>query len=179
MADVICYCYGPGLIWFTRGFVPGGHNGQDIVGYASKTILVPPLANGGTVVVSQNGGAGDLWTYGEWIQILHVDGFYSRYAHLSRRDLRVGDIVATAQAVGVEGNTGNSFGSHLHVELFNPQGVRVDPQPLTGFPNNTAQGYYNNIYDPDIPTPPTPVIVPRGTITINLNRKKEKRYGRR
>lgn len=55
-------------------------------------------------------------SYGRWIEISHGNGFTTRYAHLSRQDVSVGQSVSKGKRIGLVGNTGGSTGSHLHYE---------------------------------------------------------------
>ncbi|MDT9027505.1 lysozyme family protein [Rossellomorea yichunensis] len=65
----------------------------------------------GEVIVSGNGG-----TYGNLVIVKHGKGQYSAYAHLNSLETRAGNEVKRGQQVGTCGNTGYSFGSHLHFE---------------------------------------------------------------
>lgn len=55
--------------------------------------------------------------YGELIEVNHGFGYKSRYAHLSKRFVQVGDSVTRGQVIGEVGNTGVSSGPHLHYEV--------------------------------------------------------------
>lgn len=55
--------------------------------------------------------------YGELIEVNHGFGYKSRYAHLSKRYVQVGDSVTRGQVIGEVGNTGVSSGPHLHYEV--------------------------------------------------------------
>ena len=65
--------------------------------------------------------------YGRSITIKHVNGYESRYAHLTRYFVKEGDRVKKGQAIGTAGNSGETNGYHLHYEvsrygkLTNPQ----------------------------------------------------------
>jgi murein DD-endopeptidase MepM/ murein hydrolase activator NlpD len=75
----------------------------------------------GTVVVAgRNGG------YGNMVEIDHGDGLTTRYAHLSRVLVKVGDHVDEADPVGFSGTTGRSTGPHLHYEVRR-DGKAIDP----------------------------------------------------
>ena len=102
------------------------HSGQDFA-VASGTDVV--AAHGGTVVKAGGNGAGDGPAYGNAIVIRHGNGTYSQYAHLSRIDVRIGQVVATGQHIARSGNTGNSSGPHLHFEIRTSAnyGSAVDP----------------------------------------------------
>ncbi|MFJ6085979.1 M23 family metallopeptidase [Streptomyces sp. NPDC092369] len=102
------------------------HSGQDFA-VASGTDV--RAAHGGTVVKAGSNGAGDGPAYGNAIVIKHANGTYSQYAHLSRIDVRVGQVVATGQHIARSGNTGNSSGPHLHFEIRTTAnyGSAIDP----------------------------------------------------
>lgn len=68
----------------------------------------------------------DNSTYGNCVLINHGNGYTTRYAHLSRIDVVVGQKVSRGQQIGVSGNTGRSFGAHLHLEIVR-NGVGICP----------------------------------------------------
>ncbi|MFD8928215.1 M23 family metallopeptidase [Streptomyces mirabilis] len=90
------------------------HSGQD---FAVPTGTEVVAAHGGTVVKAGGNGAGDGPAYGNAVVIKHGNGTYSQYAHLSRIDVRIGQVVATGQHIALSGSTGNSTGPHLHFEI--------------------------------------------------------------
>jgi murein DD-endopeptidase MepM/ murein hydrolase activator NlpD len=65
-----------------------------------------------------------------------LDGGYFIYAHLSKTLVKPGDKVTAGQVIAKSGNTGNSTGPHLHVELRNNirwgSGTDLDPAKLIG-----------------------------------------------
>jgi len=85
------------------------HAGIDL-GVKSGT---PVYATGsGTVVrAGRNGG------YGNMVEIRHVNGLKTRYAHLSRIFVKEGQKVAAGQKIAASGSTGRSTGPHLHYEV--------------------------------------------------------------
>lgn len=115
-----------GLIWPIQGILtsPFGprwgriHEGIDI-GAPTGTPIV--AAASGTVIVSGWSGG-----YGNLLVIDHGNGMATAYAHNSGLVARVGQQVAQGQLVAYAGNTGNSFGSHLHFEV-RINGSPVDP----------------------------------------------------
>lgn len=68
-------------------------------------------------------------SYGNLIIIHHDNGLETYYAHMSKRFVSVGDHVKSGDVIGLCGNTGRSFGSHLHFEIrymgnaMNPEDV--------------------------------------------------------
>lgn len=84
----------------------------------------------GTSIYASSGGtvarAGWGSGYGYVVYINHPDGRQTRYAHLSRVYVSVGDYVSQGQVIAASGNTGRSTGPHLHFELL-INGVAVNP----------------------------------------------------
>ena len=105
-----------------RDFDSSFHMGLDLAAAEGTPYYA---ADSGTVIYatndgSYNGGAGN------WIVISHGNGLVTKYMHSSAVYVNVGDSVSKGQNIGAVGNTGNSFGAHLHfqVEL---NGAAVDP----------------------------------------------------
>ena len=78
-------------------------------------------SDGGTVVEAR-------WhnSYGNYVLIDHGNGFKTRYAHCSKLLVKEGQQVAQGQHIANVGNTGYSFGAHLHFEVIR-NGQLVDP----------------------------------------------------
>lgn len=102
------------------------HSGQD---FAVATGTKVFAAHGGKVVKAGGNGAGDGPAYGNAVVIKHANGVYSQYAHLSKVNVKVGQVVKTGQRIALSGNTGNSSGPHLHFEIRTTAnyGSAIDP----------------------------------------------------
>lgn len=94
--------------------------------------------------------AGYEGAWGNYVLIYHgkVNGkeIYSGYAHLNKISVKKGDKVVQGQKIGEAGNTGNSFGSHLHFEIYkggkNPEKDRVNPM---GYLNLKAEKCWQKV----------------------------------
>lgn len=111
---------------------PDFHHGIDLAQGEGTPILA---AYSGTVEVAQFGVKGSgFGGYGNVVVINHHNGFWTLYGHLSKINVKVGDQVQRGQVIGLEGNTGFSFGSHLHFEIKKSLiGGQVDPNDYLPF----------------------------------------------
>ena len=84
----------------------------------------------GTSILASAGGrvrrAGPYGAYGRTVEIDHGDGLVTRYGHVYRILVRVGDTVLPGQAIATVGSTGRSSGPHLHFEILR-EGRQVHP----------------------------------------------------
>ncbi len=94
------------------------HYGMDLSAPSRTAILATAP---GTVVTA--GWQGD---YGNLVEIDHGFGIRTRYAHLSRVDVKLGDAVGARARLGLVGTTGRSTGPHLHYEVMF-EGDNLDP----------------------------------------------------
>lgn len=126
------------------------HKGVDL----ATTINTPLLACwSGVVTVATTKERNTNWGY--YVVINHGNGYFTKYGHMNRIDVSVGDKVVAGQQIGLMGNTGQCYsqgelvteamrpsgrGSHLHLEVWincgdkvkEPQyegGTHVDPLP--------------------------------------------------
>ena len=108
------------------------HHGMDFindVGHACNAIAVAD----GEIVAVQDGVDGfddKVYTAGNFVRIKHESGVYSRYLHLVKGSLKVkvGQKVKAGTVLGMEGNTGYSYGTHLHFDVYDGTQY-VDPLP--------------------------------------------------
>lgn len=110
-------------IWPARGWVTSDfgyrldpytaarkqHAGIDIANAIGTPIVAP--ANGTVIYASYENG------YGNVLVLDHGSGIKTRYAHLSKIHVRMGDRVKRGQLIAALGNTGRSTGPHLHYEV--------------------------------------------------------------
>jgi murein DD-endopeptidase MepM/ murein hydrolase activator NlpD len=109
------YRVGPGITRFHQGLDIGAAEGTPI-----------RAAGGGTVILAgYNGG------YGNFTCIDHGGAISTCYGHQSAIHVSVGQRVAQAQVIGLVGNTGYSFGAHLHFEV-RINGVATQPLSYLG-----------------------------------------------
>ncbi len=102
------------------------HYGTDIKLNTGDTVY---SAFGGTVRISAYSR-----TYGHVIVVRHNNGLETIYAHLSKRLVDTDSVISSGTVVGLGGNTGRSYGSHLHFEIryFDEA---LDPRDVIDFEN--------------------------------------------
>ena len=71
-------------------------------------------------------GSPDGGGYGNHVYLDHGNGLTSRYGHMSRVVVSVGDTVKKGQIIGYVGSSGDSSGPHLHFEI-RENGTPKDP----------------------------------------------------
>jgi murein DD-endopeptidase MepM/ murein hydrolase activator NlpD len=94
------------------------HSGVDFAAQTGD----PVKTTGSGKVVS----AGVVSGYGNMVEVDHGYGISTRYGHLSKILVNVGDEVATGDILGRAGSTGRSTGPHIHYEVRR-NGQAVDP----------------------------------------------------
>lgn len=127
------------------------HAGYDLVGIGSHTVCA---VEGGRVVRSRivTDKKDPTWQWGNYVCILTDGGRYHYYCHLASRNVNEGQTVKRLDKLGVMGNTGYSFGAHLHFEVREADGVtKVSPENILGIPNKSGR-YTLSQLDEDIMT---------------------------
>lgn len=111
------------------------HKGIDLVGPGSTLDYITAHSDGEVVAVvsnvNYNTSASGKRTYGNYVKIRHDNGMYTLYAHMKYGsvEVKVGQRVSRGQVIGYMGNTGYSFGAHLHFEVRNANNQYIDPTP--------------------------------------------------
>ena len=105
------------------------HRGVDL-GYPEGT----PVSAAWDGIVRISKGTANTGGYGNLVVIRHDNGLETYYAHLSRRLVNPGQMVKAGDIIGLGGNTGRSYGPHLHFEV-RYLGNDINPNRLIDFAN--------------------------------------------
>ncbi len=79
-------------------------------------------------------------SYGNVVVVRHNNGLETLYAHLSQRKVKPGDHVEAGDVLGLGGNTGRSYGSHLHFEV-RYMGDAIDPNLIIDPANRSLRDW--------------------------------------
>jgi murein DD-endopeptidase MepM/ murein hydrolase activator NlpD len=101
------------------------HEGMD---FMAETGTLVRAAAGGIVISAEFHPQ-----YGNIVEIAHGNGLVTRYGHLSRRLVKVGDVVLSGAKVGEVGSTGRATGPHLHFEV-RQNGAPLNPMRFLRLP---------------------------------------------
>ena len=120
-----------------------GYRLDPINGKTSFHTGVDLIAPPGTAVVAAAGGVvatvAYVAEYGNIVEVDHDNGLTSRYAHLAKSLVRVGDVVMKGQNLALVGSTGRTTGPHLHFEV-REKGIPLNPNKFLslGTKNDTV-----------------------------------------
>ncbi|MFZ2996498.1 M23 family metallopeptidase [Sphingobium sp.] len=105
---------------------PGAyHGGVDVAGATGEPVVAPAA---GVVILAADK---PFSLEGNLLMIDHGHGLNSAFLHLSRIDVKPGQVVAQGQRIGAVGATGRATGPHLHWGMM-WDGARIDPLLLAG-----------------------------------------------
>lgn len=107
------------------------HKGVDIKGYIGDTIYAAWEGKARVVKIDPKG-------YGKVVILRHPNGLETVYGHLSKQLVTTNQVIKAGEPIGLCGNTGRSFGSHLHFET-RFCGIPIDPQKIFDFTNGDIQ----------------------------------------
>lgn len=129
--------FGPSINPFGRYWYL--HRGLDI----AAPYGVPVMATAAGKVVKKDF---DKTGFGYYIDIQHKYGFKTRYAHLQRQVVQVGQRINQGEIIGTVGNTGMSTGPHLHYEVMIGTHL-VDPVKFLNmvYPENNLEKITTNL----------------------------------
>jgi len=103
------------------------HAGLDIKVYVGDTIRA--AFDGKVRIVDFNANG-----YGNYVVIRHPNGLETLYGHMSKHLVKSNQIVRAGEPIGLGGDTGRSFGSHLHFET-RICGTPINPALMFDFPH--------------------------------------------
>ncbi len=115
---------------------PAIHQGVDIAGPEGAGIY----ATAGGIVT----WAGERSGYGKMVEIEHVGGYRTRYAHAKSVKVRLGQMITKGQQVAVLGNTGRSTGPHVHFEVLK-NGVHLNPVVFMNSRDKSFDGFAKTV----------------------------------
>ena len=124
-----------GITWlipctYTRFSSPFGYRIHPVYGDWRFHSGVDLAAPSGTPIIATRSGrvtvADYSWSGGYYVTINHLDGYESKYLHMTHYIVSPGDYVNAGQMIGYVGSTGTSTGPHLHFSIYY-NGTAVNP----------------------------------------------------
>ena len=112
------------------------HSGYDLVGVGSHEVIcaVPGKVIRSRIITDKNN---PTWQWGNYVCVRGSDGYDYYYCHLASRAVTEGQTVKAGDKLGIMGNTGYSFGAHLHFEVRRGS-EKINPETVLGIPNKTG-----------------------------------------
>jgi murein DD-endopeptidase MepM/ murein hydrolase activator NlpD len=114
-----------------------GHGAIDLAGKIGDKVMAPISGIARVLSEKESGG------YGNMVEVTDsVTGVKHMLAHLDKSMVKSGDVIKAGQQIGTLGNTGKSTGAHLHHEMRDKQGNKIDPSQFYSGPGfgSTAGG---------------------------------------
>lgn len=147
----------------TQEYKGASHDGLDLVGIDSKEIH--STVNGVVEFAGWENSNNHSQGFGQYVKIIdNKTGYGFYFGHLSTIKVKIGQSVKITDVIGIEGNTGNSTGSHCHYSIRkNGKGTHIDVSNYSGIPNKL--GTYNDGYITNSSTTKT------DTIELKVNGK--------
>ena len=99
------------------------YDGKPVMASASGKVI--DIEKGCPEIGHEGDGCGG--GYGNLVHIEHPNGYSTMYAHLITVNVQMGQEVKQGDIIGIEGMSGRSTGPHLHFEIRNPSGERLNP----------------------------------------------------
>ena len=138
-----------GKFQVTQEFKGADHDGLDLVGLHDKEVHA--TVNGTVRYAGWENSNNHSQGFGQYVCIKSdKDGYFYYYGHLSEIKVKTGDTVKCTDVIGIEGNTGYSFGSHCHycIRKKYAKGNFLDVSEISGIPNKLGSyddGYLDKI----------------------------------
>lgn len=99
------------------------HRGVDFAGKRGAPVVA--VADGLVTFSGRKGG------YGRMVEIRHLDGLVTRYAHNTKNLVKEGQLIEQGQKIATVGSSGSATGPHVHFEVLK-DGKPVNPQRYVG-----------------------------------------------
>ena len=133
-----------GKFQVTQEFKGADHDGLDLVGLHDKE--VHSTVNGTVRYAGWENSKNHKQGFGQYVCVKGSDGNFYYFGHLSEIKVKQGDEVKITDVIGIEGDTGYSFGSHCHycVRKNYAKGNFLDVCEISGIPNKL--GTYDDGY---------------------------------
>ncbi len=109
---------------FTSGF--GGRWGTTHYGIDFANAKGTPIVSAADGEVIEAGPASG---FGKWVRVQHDDGSITVYGHVDTITASEGQSVRAGEQIATMGSRGFSTGTHLHFEVWNPSGKKINPAP--------------------------------------------------
>ncbi len=112
------------------------HGGYDLVGDGSHEVVcaVPGKVIRSRIITDKKD---PTWQWGNYVCIRGSVGYDYYYCHLASRAVSEGQTIRAGDKIGIMGNTGYSFGAHLHFEIRRGT-EKINPETVLGIPNKTG-----------------------------------------
>lgn len=119
-----------------------GHGGIDIVGDDNTTVYAVEAGTVTMISVWDGKTKTGTQSYGNLVVVTDAGGCRHYYAHLQSIAVSKGQVVSVGKQIGIMGNTGNSFGAHLHYEVRTGSTVATRVNPADYIALDNAKGTY-------------------------------------
>lgn len=132
--------YAPHQVW---------HPGIDInSGYGNADLGTPVVAAKNGYIQYAHEDVASSGGFGKFIIMLHVDGTYTRYAHLASITKFADPYIEEGRQIGTVGNTGTTY-AHLHFEVFNEKMTQIQKKhwkPWRYYPSGKTKAWVQEHY---------------------------------
>jgi murein DD-endopeptidase MepM/ murein hydrolase activator NlpD len=112
-----------------------GHGAIDLAGKIGDKVMAPISGIARVLSEKESGG------YGNLVEVTdEKTGVKHMLAHLDKSMVKTGEIIKAGQQIGTLGNTGKSTGAHLHHEMRDKFGNKIDPSQFYSGTRSAAAG---------------------------------------
>lgn len=149
----------------------GWSKGVDVVKTPSNLDYIVAHSDGQVIFAGQDNR---VRGYGNFVMILHEDNLVTVYGHLAKVFVKSNEIVSQGKEIGYMGNTGNSYGAHLHFEV---RRYSTSPLKLSYLHDITTYVWLNPTpyLDNDLPYKPKEKVIYRVQTNAFSNKDNAKR----